>query len=247
VEWWELVVVAVAVAVGAFTKGVAGLGLPVIAVPVMGGFIGVEAAVVVMALTWLVSNLWLMGGHRRAAPDTRHLPALVVPGLVGAALGSWLLTSVDETALAVVVAVLVGVYAVGFVANPEVRLPAPVARTLSPVVGFGAGVMQGTAGFSGPVVGAWLHSFRLPRPAYVLSVATVFGLTGVAQVVALAALGRYTAGRVGASALALAVVAVGIPLGMRASHRVSPRVFDRVVVALLVASATWLVVRQVLD
>ncbi|HSL56815.1 MAG TPA: sulfite exporter TauE/SafE family protein [Acidimicrobiales bacterium] len=236
----ELVVVALAVAIGAVTKGIAGLGLPVVAVPVMAGFLGVEEAVVVMAFPSLASNLWLVREHRAARHQTRHLPALVVPGLVGAALGSWLLTSVDETLLAVVVAVLVGVYAVSFVANPEVQLPEPVARRLSPAVGLGAGVMQGTAGFSGPLVGAWLHSFRLPRPAYVLSVTTVFGLVGVAQVVTLAALGRYTVARVIASALALAVVAVGVPVGSRLAHRVSPRAFDRVVVGLLVASAAWL-------
>lgn len=236
----ELVVVVVAVAVGAVTKGLAGLGLPVVAVPVTAGFLGVEEAVVVMAFPSLASNLWLIAEHRGARRDTRHLPALVLPGVVGAAVGSWLLTAVDETALAVVVAVLVGGYAALFAVNPEVRVPEPVARRLSPVVGLGAGVMQGTAGFSGPVVGAWLHSFRLPRPAYVLSVTTVFGLVGVAQVVALAALGRYTWGRVGASALALAVVAVGLPLGSRLARRVSPGAFDRVVVVLLVASAAWL-------
>jgi hypothetical protein len=236
----ELAVIVLAVAVGAVTKGLAGLGLPVIAVPVMAGVLGVEEAVVIMAFPSLVSNAWLIAEHRGARRRTRHLPALVLPGLVGAVVGSWLLTEADETVLAVVVAVLVGAYAVLFVTNPEVRLPEAAARRLSPVVGLGAGIMQGTAGFSGPVVGAWLHSFRLPRPAYVLSVTTVFGLVGVAQVAALAALGRYTWDRVGASALALVVVAVGLPIGSRLARRVSPGAFDRVVVALLVVSALWL-------
>ena len=44
----EYLIVAVAVAVGAAVKGMTGLGLPLIAVPVITIFVGIEEAVLVM-------------------------------------------------------------------------------------------------------------------------------------------------------------------------------------------------------
>ena len=55
--WQELLIIAVALGVGGATKGLTGLGLPMVAVPVMAGFLGVERAVLIMILPVLVLNL----------------------------------------------------------------------------------------------------------------------------------------------------------------------------------------------
>lgn len=238
----ELTVVLVAVAVGSMVKGVSGLGPSVIVVPILGTFVGVEAAVVIFAVPALMSNVLVVRRFSGELRSTRHLPAIVVPGAIGAAVGSLVLTSVDEGLLAIVVGALVVAYAVLFVTSPQLTAPPAVARRLSPVVGLLAGVMQGTAGFCGPVVGAWLHSFRLPRSAYLVSVSTVFALIGVAQVGTLAVLGRFTWDRAGAAALALAGVVVFVPIGMRVGRHIGRTAFDRVIVLLLLGSAAWLVI-----
>ena len=75
----DLVVIVIAIAVGAFIKGATGGGLPQVAIPVMAPFLGVEHAVVLMAIPGIVSNAWLVRtaprrgtAHPRPAKPGRH-------------------------------------------------------------------------------------------------------------------------------------------------------------------------------
>ena len=52
----ELAVVFLAIGAGAFIKGLTGTGFPLVAVPVMAVFLGVEHAVIVLQIPNLVSN-----------------------------------------------------------------------------------------------------------------------------------------------------------------------------------------------
>ena len=62
----EYLIVAVAVTAGAAVKGMTGLGLPLIAVPVITIFVGIEEAVLVMAFPTALSNAALVYEHRLA-------------------------------------------------------------------------------------------------------------------------------------------------------------------------------------
>ena len=81
-----------AMAVGAVVKGVTGSGLPTIAIPVMAGFLGVERAVVVMAIPTVVTNSWLLWEHRHHASGARDLPLMLGCGVLGAVAGVWAFT-----------------------------------------------------------------------------------------------------------------------------------------------------------
>jgi hypothetical protein len=110
-------------------------------------------------------------------------------------------------------------------------------------VGSIAGVMQGALGVSGPVVGAWMHGYRLTSQAYVFSVTLIFGVAGSVQLVLLAATGRYTSERLGVAVLAVIPVVAVLPLGMRWRRRLGGRGFDQAVLAVLLGSGVALVFR----
>ena len=99
IEALDLVVIVAAIAVGAFIKGATGGGLPQLAIPVMAVFLGVEHAVVVMAIPGVVANGLLVWSHRAEASKTRHLPAMVGAGIVGSVIGTMLLKSLDGRVL----------------------------------------------------------------------------------------------------------------------------------------------------
>ena len=109
-------------------------------------------------------------------------------------------------------------------------------------VGLVAGALQGATGLSGPVLATYLHAFRLRPPAYVLSISLLFGVFGAVQAVGLIALGRLT-GRLALEGLAATAVAMAVlPVGVRLGTRLSRRGFDRVVLAVLVLSSVKLLV-----
>jgi uncharacterized membrane protein YfcA len=237
----DLVVIVCALAVGAFVKGVTGTGLPQIAIPVMATYIGVERAVVVMALPGIVSNAWLVWANRDAYRDSRDLPALTTTGAVGAVAGTVLLTSVDGRLLSLVLAAVILTYIGIVLRRPHLSLPPTLSKFTSPPLGFAAGGLQGATGVSGPLLSTYLHGFALRPAAYVLSLSTLFLVFSAIQVVTLLGLGLYTGDRLRDSVLAMVPIALMLPLGSRLSRRLPTTVFRRVVLVGLAVTAVALV------
>jgi uncharacterized protein len=238
----DLLVVIGAIALGSFVKGVTGTGLPQIAIPVMATSVGVEHAVVVMAVPGIASNAWQVWANRDAARETRDLPSVTAAGVVGCVAGTVVLSSVDARLLSVVLAVVILCYVLVVLRRPDVSLAPSVSRYTSPPVGFLAGGLQGSTGVSGPLLTTYLHGYALSPAAYVLSLSVLFLAFSTVQVVSVAALGLYTADRLRDSLLALVPIAVMLPLGSRLSRRLPTAVFRRVVLAGLAVTACSLLV-----
>jgi uncharacterized protein len=237
---WDVVIIVVAIAVGAVIKGATGGGLPQVAIPVMAPFIGVEHAVVIMAIPGIVSNSWLAVHHREEYPRTRDLPSLVWLGVVGAILGTVALKSLDGRVLSAVLVVVIVAYVVVVLVHPGFHLPPRLTRVASPPVGLVGGVLQGSTGISGPLITTYLHGFRLPPKAFIFSLAVLFGISAVVQTVTLAVVGLYTGTRLVESLLILLPIAAFQPIGSWASTRLSRTTFQRVTLVLVAASAVSL-------
>ncbi|MBA2318229.1 MAG: sulfite exporter TauE/SafE family protein [Euzebyales bacterium] len=231
-----------AMVAGALTKGVTGSGLPTIAIPVMAGFLGVERAVVVMAIPTVVTNSWLLWEHRHHAGGTRHLPGMLACGAVGVGAGVWALTNLHARSLSLALAGIIVAYVAISLLRPAFALPEPVTRWLSPPMGFAGGVLQGATGIAGPLVATYVHAFRLPPRSYVFAITAQFQLFAAVQVAVLAGVGLYTRDRLVESALALVPVLLVLPLGMRLARRLDRRRFDYLVLGVLVLMGGKLVV-----
>jgi uncharacterized membrane protein YfcA len=238
----ELGIVLVAVVIGSIAKAVTGMGLPLIAIPIASLFVDVDTAIVVIAFPNVLANLVLAARERASYPETRDLPVLATAGVIGAILGTLLLVSVPETPLVVAVIVAIVGYIVVFFAHPDLRTTPARSKRLAPVVGGVAGLFQGGVGISGPIVGSWIHSYRLPRSAHILSVTSLFFITGLAQLTVLVASGELS-GRVAATLLACIPVFASIPIGTRLRNSVSVRGFDLAVVGMLAVSAVALAIQ----
>lgn len=237
-----IAVIVAAMLVGSVMKGLIGVGLPLIAIPVLAGFLGVERAVVIMAVPTLVTNSWMLWEHRSYAGQTRNLTALVLGGIPGVALGVWGLTFLDDRVLALVLAGLIVVYLLVSFARPQLAIPAAISRVASGPVGLVAGVLHGATGISGPLVATYAHGLRLEPRAFVLTVTVQFQVYAAAQVLGLFLAGLYDRGRLLESLLALLPVVVGMPIGMRLSYRLPRRVFERLVMlalALMAGKLVW--------
>jgi uncharacterized membrane protein YfcA len=238
----ELAIVLVAVVIGAIAKAVTGMGLPLIAIPIASLFVDVDDAIVVIAFPNVLANAFLAARERTSYTETRDLPTLAIAGVIGAVAGTLLLVNIPQTPLVVAVIVAILGYVVLFFAHPEFRVGPIESKRLAPVVGGVAGVFQGAVGISGPIVGSWIHSYRLPRGAHILSVTSLFFITGLAQLVVLISSGELS-GRVAATLLACIPVFAAIPIGTRLRNSVSVRGFDLAIVGMLCVSAIALLLQ----
>ena len=236
----ELAIVIAAIALGSFMKGVTGSGLPQLAIPAMATFVGVERAVVIMSIPGVVTNTWLLVAHWRHRGETRDLPVLLITGSVGAIAGTWLLQSLDERVLSLVLAGLVVSYITLWLVHPEFKLSESVTRYASPLAGVAAGGLQGATGISGPLVTTYLHSYRLSKEAYVFAITTIFQVFAVVQTITLVAVGLYTTERLTLSLLSLLPIMIMLPLGTYVAKRIQTRSFDVWVIAVMALSAVKL-------
>lgn len=238
----ELAVVLVAVVIGSTVKAVTGMGLPLVYIPIAALFTDVESAVVVIALPNLLANVVLAFGERDSVSETRDLPVLATAGVIGAVLGTVLFVNVPEQPLIIALVVAIVGYIALFFAKPDLQVGAAHSRRLAPGVGLVAGTFQGAIGISGPIVGSWIHSYRLERGAHIAAVTLLFSATSATQLGVLVVSGQL-AGRVAATMLATIPVLAFIPVGTRLRNRVSGRGFDLTIIVLLATSAIALLVR----
>jgi uncharacterized membrane protein YfcA len=240
-EVGELVIILIAMVVGGFVKGATGQGLPPIAIPVMASFLGVEHAVVIMAIPGVISNAWLLWTHRSHLRRTRDLPAMLVTGIAGAVAGTKLLTTLDDRFLSLALASAIALYVAVTLVHPNFRLRPTVTRYSSPPVGLAAGLLQGSTGMSGPLLSTYVHAFRLDKETYVLTVTTIFLVFSLVQTAAFAILGLYTEVRLAESLLALVPIMIMLEMGTRLTQGLSRRAFDLIILAVLIASGARLV------
>jgi len=238
----ELVLILVVVAFSFWVKGVAGFGGPLIAIPLLAPFIGVEAAVVAVVIPNLIANLMMLWTNRHAAaPNRKLLMRLIGAGAIGAVGGTVLLTRLDDRILSLVLAATVLMYIVASLARPEFSLSRERGMRLAAPIGLAGGFLHGATGNSGTVFGSYYHSLNLPRDEFVFALTVTFLGFGTLQIATLAQLGRFAGPQLTQALVAILPVLVVVPLGEAVSRRLKAAVFGRIVLALLAFSAVALV------
>ncbi len=236
----DLAVVVVAVLVGGLVKSITGMGLPLVAIPIMTMFMPTETAVAVLAMPNVAQNVVLVWKFRQWRTSVRRLPAYCAAGVVGALAGAYALDSVGERVLQFALLIMVAGYLISTLTHPHFEIDDRTERVGTIPVGALSGLFQGTIGISGPIVGTWHHGLKLHRDAFVFSIATVFTLTGAAQSAVLGAQGRY-ANRWGVIAVVAVIVLATVPVGSHLRTRLPPQWFHRMVLVLLGLSCVSIV------
>ncbi len=238
----ELLVALLAITAGSAVKSIGGMGLPLVAIPIITFVTDIETAVAVIALPNLLINVAMAWRARDTWPQTRDLPMLSATGVLGGVAGTFILVSWSEEPLVAILVAVVAVYVITFVRSPDFRIGPTMSRRLAPFVGTGAGMLQGAIGISGPVVGSWVHSYRLERRAHIFSVTTLFAFSGAAGFFTLVA-ERELDGRWTAALLGCIPALATVPFGEYLRDRFSSEGFDRFIVGTLAVTVTVLAIR----
>jgi uncharacterized membrane protein YfcA len=234
-------IVFTAISVGAFSKGLTGIGLPMISIPILAGFLGVEHAVVVMTIPVAVSNLVIVWSYRRLAALVPGLGLALVCAAAGAVLGAYGLVVLDDRVLLWIMTIWLAIYLIHRAVNPDFRLEGRAARIASPILAAGAGVSQGATGMSGPVIATWIHSYRLQAETYVFGVSALFLAVSAGHLAGVSGFGLFDQDRLLQGLLALIPVVVFVRIGMRLTRYISAKLFDRLILGLIVIMEAKLV------
>jgi uncharacterized membrane protein YfcA len=229
-----LVVVALAVFFGAALNALSGFGFALVTVPIMALVVGPKEAVVLSAIVGLLSN----GGvaiRSRGEADVPITKRLLVGSLLGMPLGLLVLDNVAEDPLRVAIAVVVLLTAAAMASGWALPTPTPPADVGA---GFISGVFNTSIGISGPPVVMELQARQLPKGPFRATTVVLFAVSGVVALVLFAIGGQYNRTVLVAAAVALPAWPLGWYVGDRLHRRVSEERFRRLVLALLVLTAS---------
>ncbi len=240
-DLYSLSIISLGLAIGAFVKGLTGMGLPLVAVPFMASFLGAEHAIVVMQIPGLVSNAWLVWRHKGELGGIKLRYDLILPAAVMTIAGVWFLDTANDKVTILLLAGVVAVFLALLLFNPSFRLDGRIGRVATPIASMAGGFVQGAAGVSGPLFSTLLLSFRLRKEPYVFYNGLLFGLFNAIQIVVMIFFGMWTTQRFVEGCLALIPLFLFQYLGMKAMGRASPALFNKAVIAVIVVMEIKLV------
>ena len=233
-DLYALSIILIGLAAGSFVKGLTGMGLPLVAVPILAAFLGAEHTIVVIQIPGLVSNAWLVWSQRQSRRNVKLRYDMVVPALIMVVAGVWFLDFADERIIILLLTGAVAVFLALLLLNPEFRLDGRMGRIVTPLASACGGFSQGATGVSAPLFSTLFLSFRLERQAYIYYSGLVFGLFNAIQICALLLFGMFTWQRTAEGVLALIPLFVFQFLGMKLMGRISQKIFMRAVIAVIV-------------
>lgn len=238
-----LLLLAVAVAFGAFVRAAIGFGLNLIIIPILALIMSPRDAVVLTVLPGLLTNPAIIHHLGGARPVLRRIAPLMVAMVVGAWLGAQLLANLDARTLSI----LVGVCSILFAAASALKLNPPVRPEqegrVGPLVGLGVGVIAGSTNIYGPPLAAYFHSLGMDKRDFLVAFSLVFMVTGVAQVFSYASLGLFTPPILLGSLAFCVPMFLGLRLGILAHARIPTLWFNRLVLVVIFVSGINLILR----
>jgi uncharacterized membrane protein YfcA len=240
----DLLILVLGLGVAGFAKGTTGMGLPLVATPLLAGVFGPKAAVVIVTIPIFAANSVLLLQGWRRLDVLRGITPIIIASAIGTAIGVNLLALLDQRTFAILISLMVLIFLLRgdrlIGDDPGARR----ARILGPIVGFVGGVLQGTTSIASPIIGSFFHARKMDRHAYVIVLAAIFELNAVIQLVGYALLGLYTADIVAIGLLGLVPTLLALMAGIFFRSRLDQARFRQLIVVLLVLSVANLLWRS---
>ncbi|MYZ46547.1 sulfite exporter TauE/SafE family protein [Propylenella binzhouense] len=213
--------------IAGMVKGITGMGLPTLAMGVLGALISPITAASLLLVPSLVTNLWQMA----AGPNLGRLARRLWPMMAGVVTGTVAGSAVLADGASGLTTVCLGAVLVLYAAYPLLARQAMVPRRhepwLSPMVGLTTGIVTGGTGvFVIPAV-PYLQALDLEKNELVQALGLSFTVSTLALAVGLTLQGAFRPDNLISSILAVAPALAGMWAGQIIRGKVGPTTFRR--------------------
>lgn len=231
---------AAALLAGGFVKGALGVGLPLLAVPLLSLGVQPHLAIALLVVPVLASNFWqaLEGGQ--FMPSLRRFGGLIAAQFLATVLTVRLTLTLSASQLNAMLAGAVLLAVVLMALKPTLQISASRERVVGVIVGLVSGLLGGVSSLTGPVIITYLVALQLRRDEFVSSISIVY-LTGALPLYgAMLLFGRLGLAELTGSLLALVPMGAGLLIGKTLRRRLDDNRFRRLLLAFLVVLALLL-------
>lgn len=208
-------------------KGVVGLGLPTVAVGLLGIVMAPREAAALLVVPSLVTNIWQLAAGPAIGPLVRRLwPMLAGIGAGTLAGGALLPPMGSANGVAVLGGALI-LYALSGLTSFTLHVTPRAEPVAGPLTGVATGLITAATGvFVIPAV-PYLGGLKLERDALIQALGLAFTASTCALAVSLLAAGAMPVQAAGTSVLAVAPALAGMWFGQRIRIHIRPQVFRR--------------------
>ena len=229
----------------AFSKGIIGMGFATTCLPIIALGMGLEVALPLVLVPSLASNIIVQieVGHFRES--VRRFWPMVVAAMIGVVIGLVLLTWMETRAAGAALGVVLFVYGLFALKTPNLTLPPHLEKPLGPVTGLTTGVINGLTGSQLMPVLPYLMALHLDRERFVQAINCSFTASSIVMAAGLSKIGLMTVETALISAIGIIPVWIGLKLGSKIRRLLSPGLFRKLVIYMLMASGMLLLARAV--
>ncbi|TRC98923.1 sulfite exporter TauE/SafE family protein [Mesorhizobium sp. WSM4303] len=238
--------IAITFLLAGLVKGVTGMGLPTLAMGLLGTIMPPVAAASLLIVPSFVTNFWQLFAGPSFASILRRLWLMMVGIVAGTLAGSWLLASDNVKWTTAGLGAALVVYAAYTLLARQLTVPASAERWSSPVIGLLTGLVTGGTGvFVVPAV-PYIQALGLSRDDLIQALGLSFTVSTIALAAGLASHGAFQVEHIAMSSLAVLPALLGMWLGQLLRQRISPETFRRWFLIFLILLGLELLVRPFL-
>lgn len=236
----------VALVTAGAAKGLIGVGMPIVAMPLVSHIIDLPAAVALLSVPLVISNLRqaVEGGGTMLA--LRQLAPLLLGFCVGVVVGVKVLMSLDDAWLKPLVGGALLLAGLMVVAKPDLTLSNTGQRVVAPIAGILGGVFGGFAALSGPIVFVYLLATSSDKNLFVKHASLYLVFASAVLLLVMSSYAQLTIADAGISLLSVLPVMVGMALGAKIRPHVPIKLFRLLILLVVFASAVDLIVAPLL-
>lgn len=226
-------------------KGVTGMGLPTVAMGVLGALISPLAAVSLLIVPSFVTNVWQLLAGPSFGLILRRLWPMMAAIIAGTVLGSAWITGGDTSMTTPVLGAALVTYALYTLLARQISIARRSEPWLSPVIGVVTGLVTGGTGvFVIPAV-PYIQALGFSKDDLVQALGLSFTVSTIALALGLGAHGAFQADNLTLSALAVIPALTGMWSGQHVRNRISPQAFRRGFLVCLLLLGSEMMVRPI--
>lgn len=238
--------IAITFLLAGIVKGVTGMGLPTLAMGLLGTVMPPVTAASLLIVPSFVTNVWQLFAGPSFVSILRRLWLMMAGILIGTVAGARLLASDNVKWTTAGLGAALVLYAAYTLLARQLSIPTKAERWWSPAIGFLTGLVTGGTGvFVVPAV-PYIQALGLSRDDLIQALGLSFTVSTIALAVGLASHAAFEIEHIATSALAMAPALLGMWLGQLLRQRISPATFRRWFLIFLILLGLELLVRPFL-
>lgn len=225
---------------GGLVKGTLGVGLPLVAVPMLSLAMPTPWAMGLLAFPVLASNLWQAIDAKPTRADLLRFTPMFATLMVAIAATVSLSAAMSARELNMAMSGVIVLAVILMASNPTLSVPPGRERIIGAIVGTLAGAIGGVSSLSGPIMIMYLVSLRIGRERFVGMISIAYLLAGIPLYIGMVLIGRLGWTQFLLSIVAMVPIFIGMRLGKALRGRISELWFRRALLAVLLVTAAVL-------